>query len=114
MPWTAYPRLRPTPLRALEIFGYLDRIVSFAAMPEIHQATRSRARYPGTPESKYRPDRTRHRVRGACDRRLHLYSPAAALAGTRHHHRNCLRSPTATTQRQNVDAQGLAAPRRLD
>jgi Resolvase, N terminal domain/Recombinase len=56
----------------------------------------------------------RHRARGARDRRLHLYASAAALAGTRHHNRNCQRSPTATTQRQNVSAQGLAAPRRLD
>jgi hypothetical protein len=28
--------------------------------------------------------------------------------------RNCQRSPTATTQRQKVNAQGLPAPRQLD
>ena len=44
----------------------------------------------------------------------YLYQPpSAALAGTRHHHGHCQRSPTATTQCQNVDAQGLAIPRRL-
>ena len=59
-------------------------------------------------------DLTVHDIaRGARDCRLHLYAPAAALAGTRHHHRNSQRSPTTTTQRQNVNAQGLAAPRRL-
>src|SRR5205823_13474170 len=34
--------------------------------------------YPGALESKYRPDRTRHRMRGACDCRLQ--SDSAALA----------------------------------
>jgi hypothetical protein len=36
-------------------------------------------------------------------------APAVAVAGTRYHHRNRQRSPTATRQCQNVNAQ-LAAP----
>jgi site-specific DNA recombinase len=64
---------------------------------------RACARYPGTPQSKYRANRTRHRARRRSDGRLHLHSTAVTLAGPRHHHGNCQRSPTATTQCQNVD-----------
>jgi len=69
-----------------------------------------------SPESKYRPDRARHRARGACDRRLHLYAPAATLAGTRYHHRKgrtqavyVPATPAAKVNRVRINTLALAA-----
>jgi hypothetical protein len=62
--------------------------------------------------SQTRPERA-HRARGARDRSLHLHAPATALAGPRHHRRNCQRPPAATIQREDVDAQSVTAASRL-
>ena len=80
-----------------------------AAESELAEDYRSRARYPETPQSKYQFDRARHRARGASDGRLPLYTPPATLAGTRHHHSNCQWPATASIQRHDVDAEGIAA-----
>ena len=84
-----------------------------AAESELAEDYRSRARYPETPQSKYQFDRARHRARGASDGRLPLYTPPATLAGTRHHHSNCQWPATASIQRHDVDAEGVAAAGRL-
>jgi hypothetical protein len=75
---------------------------------------RPRARYSAAAQSKHRANSARRRAPRACNGGLHLHTPAAALAVTRHHHRRCQRSPAESAQGQNVDAQGLAAPCRLD